>query len=310
MQERSVLGSFGDKLKRERELRGITLEEIAEATKIGTRSLRALEEENFDKLPGGIFNKGFVRAYAKFLGISEEQAVADYMAIAGEPEQKLPAPMNGGVKRYHIGAEPSGLEEGESSDIDVPVQPESSSVSVWRMMAVLILIAAAAFAGYRLYKQRAAITRMSAPSRDFMPASGSVQAASQAPATAATQPPAPSSSAIPEASAATTPSPSAAKPATTSPEMVVKPATEPVRITLLIRGKKDSWISVKADGAKVMEGTLAAAEEKTVTARQELILRTGNAAAIEVLNNGKPLPPLGPEGETRTFTFTPDGLRQ
>src|SRR4051812_1618271 len=78
------VGSFGDKLKREREMRAITLEEIAEATKIGTRSLRALEEEHFDQLPGGIFNKGFVRAYAKFLGIDEEQAVADYITATGD----------------------------------------------------------------------------------------------------------------------------------------------------------------------------------------------------------------------------------
>jgi cytoskeleton protein RodZ len=78
------VGSFGEKLKREREMRAITLEEIAEATKIGTRSLRALEEEHFDQLPGGIFNKGFVRAYAKFLGIDEEQAVADYMTATGD----------------------------------------------------------------------------------------------------------------------------------------------------------------------------------------------------------------------------------
>ena len=52
------MGSFGQRLQREREMRSITLEEIALSTKIGTRSLRALEEEDFDRLPGGIFNKG------------------------------------------------------------------------------------------------------------------------------------------------------------------------------------------------------------------------------------------------------------
>ena len=86
------MGSFGERLQREREMRGITLEEIADSTKIGTRSLRALEQEDFDKLPGGIFNKGFVRAYARYLGIDEEQAVADFLTAAGEPEQPLPSP--------------------------------------------------------------------------------------------------------------------------------------------------------------------------------------------------------------------------
>ena len=68
------LPSFGKKLKLEREKRAITLEQISNSTKIGTRMLRALEEEDFDQLPGGIFNKGFVRAYARHVGLDEDQA--------------------------------------------------------------------------------------------------------------------------------------------------------------------------------------------------------------------------------------------
>src|SRR3954466_5207839 len=82
------VSSFGDKLRREREMRGVTLEEIAESTKIGTRSLRALEQEDFEKLPGGIFNKGFVRAYSRYLGLDEEQAVTDFLAAESESERK------------------------------------------------------------------------------------------------------------------------------------------------------------------------------------------------------------------------------
>ena len=68
------MGPFGERMQREREMRGITLDEIAEATKITVRCLRAIEREEFSKLPGGIFNKGFVRAYARYIGIDEEQA--------------------------------------------------------------------------------------------------------------------------------------------------------------------------------------------------------------------------------------------
>ncbi|MFI5107628.1 MAG: helix-turn-helix domain-containing protein, partial [Terriglobales bacterium] len=89
----AAMGSFGERLQREREMRGITLEEISESTKITSRCLQALEEEEFDKLPGGIFNKGFVRAYAHHLGIDEDQAVADFVvASGGEQEQPLPDP--------------------------------------------------------------------------------------------------------------------------------------------------------------------------------------------------------------------------
>ena len=56
--------SFGERLKRERELRGIKLPEIAEATKISVRFLEALETDRFDLLPGGIFRRSFVKAYA------------------------------------------------------------------------------------------------------------------------------------------------------------------------------------------------------------------------------------------------------
>jgi len=78
---------FGERIRREREMRNITLDEIVNATKIGSRTLRALEDEDFSKLPGGIFNKGFVRAYARYLGIDEEQAVADY--LAAHPAKRL-----------------------------------------------------------------------------------------------------------------------------------------------------------------------------------------------------------------------------
>ena len=72
--------AFGEKLRRQREQRGITLEAISSTTKISTRMLRALEEEHFDQLPGGVFNKGFIRAYARQVGLNEEEAINDYLA--------------------------------------------------------------------------------------------------------------------------------------------------------------------------------------------------------------------------------------
>ena len=88
------MASFGERLKREREKRKVSLDEIALSTKIGTRMLHALEEEKFEQLPGGIFNKGFVRAYARHLGLDEEQTIADYLEAAGEtaPKRFEPTP--------------------------------------------------------------------------------------------------------------------------------------------------------------------------------------------------------------------------
>jgi cytoskeleton protein RodZ len=78
--------SFGEQIKRERELRKVSLKEIAEATKISVRFLRALEENDFSQLPGGVFDRGFVRAYAQFVGLDEEATVEAYLAERG-PEQ-------------------------------------------------------------------------------------------------------------------------------------------------------------------------------------------------------------------------------
>src|SRR5262249_59252047 len=87
------MGSFGDRLKKQREQRSISLDDIALSTKIGTRMLRALEEEKFEQLPGGIFNKGFVRAYARHVGLDEEQTLSEYMTALGEAQQvAMPAP--------------------------------------------------------------------------------------------------------------------------------------------------------------------------------------------------------------------------
>lgn len=76
--------SFGETLRRERELRGVTLDEISLATRISTRFLKAIEEERWDDLPGGVFNRGFVRAMARYIGLDEENTVAEYILAIGD----------------------------------------------------------------------------------------------------------------------------------------------------------------------------------------------------------------------------------
>jgi cytoskeletal protein RodZ len=77
-------GAFGERLKREREMRGVGLEEIASATRISTRFLLALENERWNELPGGVFNRGFIRAVARYLGLDEEALIAEYSLATNE----------------------------------------------------------------------------------------------------------------------------------------------------------------------------------------------------------------------------------
>src|SRR6476660_9623869 len=78
----SEMTSLGASLKKARESRGISLDRIAAETRISTRFLLAIENEEFHLLPGGIFNRGFVRAYAEKVGLNPDQAVADYRRLS------------------------------------------------------------------------------------------------------------------------------------------------------------------------------------------------------------------------------------
>jgi cytoskeletal protein RodZ len=81
--------TFGENLRREREMRGVELREIADATKISIRFLQALEMDRPDVLPGGLFPQAFVRQYARYLGLDADKVVADFVyAQRGETSER------------------------------------------------------------------------------------------------------------------------------------------------------------------------------------------------------------------------------
>ena len=77
-----------------REARGIALRDISEQTRISMRYLEAIESDDYRRLPGGIFNRSFIRAYAKFIGYDEAQAIDEYgvtLRERGEPDEETSA---------------------------------------------------------------------------------------------------------------------------------------------------------------------------------------------------------------------------
>jgi cytoskeleton protein RodZ len=91
-------GSFGERLKREREMREVSLDELMKATRISQRFLEALENEDWKKLPGGVFGRGFVRTIAGYLGLDEESFLSEYDLARGDvshgsarPEERIPS---------------------------------------------------------------------------------------------------------------------------------------------------------------------------------------------------------------------------
>ena len=78
--------TLGEKLRQAREERGISISEVAEQTRISALYLESIENDNYKPLPGGIFNKGFVKTYAKYVGVDENEALSDYARLAAAEE--------------------------------------------------------------------------------------------------------------------------------------------------------------------------------------------------------------------------------
>jgi cytoskeleton protein RodZ len=327
------LPSFGEKLKKEREKRSITLEQISTSTKIGTRMLQALEEDKFNQLPGGIFNKGFVRAYARCVGLDEDQTIADYLEASGEA---LPQPE--AVPEVHIAE---------------PVAETPSRGLPWGIFAAILLLIAIVLSIWS-YRTREHADHP-APARPAEPVPQNSAENSTVPANTATQPaPAPATpqSVSPVAQPApdstksvstiapttTTTSPaasttSAAPPSSTSAlssspvSAPTKQAQAPVATTtqpaatppaprataagefvVIVRARENSWVAITADGSSVANEVMEPGSEHVIHARKQVDVRSGNTGAVDFFFNGKKLPRQGDYGQVKTLSFVSSGL--
>ena len=119
--------SLGEELKKAREERGVTLRNISEATHIGMRFLQAIESDTYDELPGGIFNRSFVRKYAKHVGLDEDQVAARYDQQAAE----------------------KGIEAPKTSVSYLEGFEERSSSRFWLPALIFMILCAGAYAAYQ-----------------------------------------------------------------------------------------------------------------------------------------------------------------
>ena len=289
---------FGEKLRREREMRGVSLDEIAESTKIGTRNLRALEEEDFDKLPGGIFNKGFVRAYSHFLGLDEEQTVSDFDAALKEHQA---------VKS-------------QAEIIQITEDPETEKLRHFLVLiAALGVVAMIGTPWYLVHRHfgardQRAQHKVIGESARASSKSGQIESSAQAARAKSPQPVfTPLSTNTSPTLKPETPKQDSvpATPSESSPSGAsgaVADAAAPIRLE--VTAHEDSWLSIFADGKSLGQEMLAAQKSRTIRAQKEVRLKLGNAAGVEVSFNGKPVNIDGEPKQVKEFTFTTEGLRQ
>lgn len=291
------LPSFGQKLKLEREKRKITLEQISLSTKIGIRMLQALEEDKFNQLPGGIFNKGFVRAYSRFLGLDEDQTIADYLQASGDA---LPASTEPAM--HGEGSRENAAHEGETRQNQEKVDPEGGADTPppqvpWGMFAGALLVVALAlsFWNHRRREHTKPADRPT-PVKVEPQASGPV-----------------SGSDLPTTSAPPTGSPSLPSAPSGVPRISpnVAPASSastPVEFTVVIQAREESWTTITADGKTISSELLPAGGERVVRGRKEITVRTGNAGGVDFRLNEKKVDIGGDYGEVKTVTFGPRGI--
>jgi cytoskeleton protein RodZ len=205
---RPRVGEFGDKFRKAREAKKISLDDASNVTKIGARMLQAIEEEKFDLLPGGVFNKGFIRAYAKHLGINDEEAVTEYLGClrraqieaqaAWEPPKRAVAPakrpFTAPTRRDEKAHSPAQVED--LPELQLPreehVRPPRQKYLAgndggisWRLWAVVAVVMVLAFVLWRRHSRAGAedeASRAPAPVTQTVPAAESAVAPASAPA--------------------------------------------------------------------------------------------------------------------------------
>lgn len=279
---------LGVRMKRERERQNMTLEDAATATKIGIRMLRAMEEEHFDQLPGGIFNKGFVRSYAQQLGMDGDQAVSDYLAETGA-NQPRPEPQ---VDLASIAARAEESRTKKRGDGELP----------WDKLAALLLLVALGFAvwGWRSRKTVHERTAVQAAPPAAAQESAARQQSAPPPQNATLQP------VTPTAPAPVAPSSEPVPAQATSAEHA---AGTPASFTVTIQARDDCWLKATSDGNDTLNEMLHAGQKAALSAQREIVLKAGNVGALDLTFNGVHLPRQGAVDEVKTLRFGPDGVQ-
>ena len=289
--------SIGDILRHERIRRGLELEQVASETKIGLHLLEAMEANQFDRLPGGVFTRSFLRQYAHALGLDEEEVIASLKEQFEEPPEPLPTPPP--KQRF-----PNLPQMPRFQDVSDRLRSDSSLGALAWVVVVALLCAGV----YKLWQ-----TPRTTPD----PQTAVLQAK-----------PAPRSTADLKPTVPPPPTPEASKPGfrpavvsdngtisiPPTPRQPAPSDTESVRdaagtVRVAFTSSEPVWVSIKSDGTRAYTGTIEGREPRQFDAAHKMVVLVGNAGALKTSLNGKPVGPFGSPGEIRLVMFTPEGAR-
>jgi cytoskeleton protein RodZ len=297
--------SIGDTLRRERIRRGLQLQQVASETKIGLHLLQAMEADQFDRLPGGVFTRSFLRQYAHTLGLDEEELIASLKEQFEAPPEPTPAPP---PKQRFPNLPPMPRFE----DVRDRLRSDSSlGALVWVVIVALVCAGV-----YQLLQG----TRITPDSQSAVSS-----AKRTTPRTSANLKPV-----VPTAPIVTAPKPEF-RPAVVSdngtitippssrqpaPAEADDTARQPApaeagdtsgAVRVAFTSSEPVWVSIKSDGARAYSGTIEGQQTKQFDAARKMVVLVGNAGALKTSLNGRPVGPFGSPGEIRLVMFTPEG---
>lgn len=281
--------SFGAWLRRQRELREITLREIADASKISLRYLEALETDRFDLLPASVFARGFLREYSRYVGLNADEVVNHYLYATQSLEPESP---------------PSGPRR-----VAAPSSASSATYVLLFIAALVVLVALVFFASVWAERQRregevpvmAPPPVLGAAEAEAAAAAPAVGSAAAAPA-ATTVPGTPQGDpavtlAAPAGSEVSTP------PGTTLPTAPVTPGSAAAPLADLaaapaappssaLRVELDfiaeCWFEARVDDGAPQSQTRIQGESLVLDAQRKVVLTLGNGGGVRISVNGKP----------------------
>jgi transcriptional regulator with XRE-family HTH domain len=264
--KRIRLENLGEFLRQQREEKNVSIEELATRTRIAVRFIKLIEENQFDQLPNPVSAKGFLRSYARCLGLEEAPILNRFSQVA-QPSEPLAA---------------------SSTDEKVPSyiqrkQPDHLPFPLWAALAVVGVIVLFLVLSFLMPKNKEA-----APP----PPPEEILSDDPIPPEPSPIPP------PPEGEGAASPEPSPPAP---TPSSIANPApsqAEPsVPLVLLVEARESSWVHATIDGTEIKEALLQPGESVRWEAREKFLLTVGNAGGVRLLLDGRDLGSLGPSGK-------------
>ncbi len=299
--------SVGSQLRQARLSLGLSLEQASAKTRISTKNLQALEEDDLRRIASPFFYRSFVKQFADYLNVEYRLLAAGVEAVTSN----MPQPLMPGEISLGKGELPRPKVE----PLEVRRRPWNLRwVSSVLSFAVMLVACSSFYAVWQDSRSNghgslAALVRFLTPTGHNSP-TGSTQSVLAQISPALPQPPAeaaPSVAASPTASAAKTNAETGGTPPAAPQITIAKnEATEAPGFHVELSAIERTSLSIVEDGKETFSGILEAAETKVLDGHETARIRTGNAGAVSFVFNGKAIGTLRPRGQVRTVVFTKD----